>query len=167
MMKQEVPIISNKKRCFVQTPVGELELVEDGRGICRLSFGFDPCESEIPIEETPLLKEAQKELEEYFSGTRKTFELPLSFSGTEFQMRDWQALLQIPYGETRTYGEIAAAIGCPKGSRAVGMANRRNPIAILIPCHRVIGADGTLTGYAGKNKALHIKEFLLKLEGAR
>ena len=82
-------------------------------------------------------------------------------------MRDWEALLAIPYGETRSYGEIAAAIGCPKGSRAVGMANRSNPVAIIVPCHRVIGADGSLTGYAGKNKALDIKAYLLKLEGVK
>ncbi|HBN57415.1 MAG TPA: cysteine methyltransferase, partial [Lachnospiraceae bacterium] len=81
-------------------------------------------------------------------------------------MRDWQALLAIPYGETRSYGEIAKSIGSPKGSRAVGMANRNNPVAIIVPCHRVIGSDGKLTGYAGKNKALDIKAYLLKLEGA-
>ena len=166
MMKQEVPTILNKKRCRVETPIGELELMEDGKGICGLSFGYERQENGIPEEETPLLLEAKKQLAAYFAGERRVFELPLSIDGTEFQMRDWKALLDIPYGETRSYGEIAKAIGCPRGSRAVGMANRNNPIAIIIPCHRVIGSDGSLTGYAGKNKALDIKEYLLKLEGA-
>ena len=114
-----------------------------------------------------LLSEAKRQLLEYFAGERKKFELPLSMHGTKFQMRDWEELLAIPYGETRSYGEIARAIGCPKGSRAVGMANRNNPIAIIVPCHRVIGSNGSLTGYAGKNKALDIKEYLLKLEGVK
>ena len=100
------------------------------------------------------------------SGKRKKFEVQLSLHGTDFQLRDWQALLRIPYGETRSYGEIARQIGCPRGSRAVGMANRNNPVAIIVPCHRVIGSDGSLTGYMGKNKSLDIKEYLLKLEGA-
>lgn len=166
MTKREARTILNKKKCFVETPVGVLELMEDGKGICSLSFGPSTGAEDIPEEDTSLLMEAKKQLGEYFKGQRKAFELPLSLQGTEFQMRDWQALLAIPYGETRSYGEIAKAIGCPKGSRAVGMANRCNPVAIIIPCHRVIGADGKLTGYAGKNKALHIKEYLLKLEGA-
>ena len=167
MTKQEVPTILNKKKCMVQTPVGELELMEDGKGICSLSFGASPESEDVLEEETPLLAEAKKQLEEYFAGKRKAFELPLSLDGTEFQMRDWEELLRIPYGETRSYGEIAKAIGCPKGSRAVGMANRNNPIAVIVPCHRVIGANGSLTGYAGKNKALDIKEYLLKLEGVK
>ena len=147
--------------------MGELELVEDGNGICSLSFGASSENGDVPEEETELLLEAKRQLLEYFAGERKQFELPLSLHGTEFQMRDWEALLAIPYGETRSYGEIAAAIGCPKGSRAVGMANRSNPVAIIVPCHRVIGADGSLTGYAGKNKALDIKAYLLKLEGVK
>lgn len=165
MMKPEAPTTCKRRRLCVSSPVGQLQIVEDGQGICRLSFGVDQ-EEEIPTEETPLLREAKVQLEEYFSGNRKAFALPLSLSGTPFQMRDWQALQEIPYGETRSYGEIAKAIGCPKGSRAVGMANRSNPVAILVPCHRVIGSNGKLTGYAGKNKALDIKEYLLRLEGA-
>lgn len=152
---------------MVQTPVGELELVEDGKGICSLSFGASSETQDIPEEKTELLLEAERQLAEYFAGKRKVFDLPLSLHGTEFQMRDWKALLAIPYGETRSYGEIARIIGCPKGSRAVGMANRNNPVAIIVPCHRVIGSDGSLTGYAGKNKALDIKEYLLRLEGAK
>ncbi len=153
-----------KKKCYIKSPVGELELMEDGQGICGLSFGHT--DKEADEEDTLLLLEAKKQLNEYFEGKRKKFDLPLSLHGTDFQMRDWQALLAIPYGETRSYGEIAKTIGCPKGSRAVGMANRNNPVAIIVPCHRVIGSDGKLTGYAGKNKALDIKEYLLKLEGA-
>ncbi len=154
----------HKKKCYIKSPVGELELMEDEQGICGLSFGHT--DEEAKEEDTPLLLEAKKQLEEYFEGKRKKFELPLSLHGTDFQMRDWQALLAIPYGETRSYGEIAKTIGSPKGSRAVGMANRNNPVAIIVPCHRVIGSDGKLTGYAGKNKALDIKAYLLKLEGA-
>ena len=104
---------------------------------------------------------AVKELEEYFQGKRKVFTVPCVPKGTDFQKRVWEALIQIPYGETRTYKEIAAAAGNPKASRAVGMANNRNPIPIIIPCHRVIGTNGSLTGYAG---GLKVKEYLLKLE---
>lgn len=167
MMKPEAATILIKKKSMVQTPIGELELMEDEKGICRLSFGASFESEDVLEEETPLLAEAKKQFREYFAGKRKAFELPLSLHGTEFQMRDWEELLRIPYGETRSYGEIARAIGCPKGSRAVGMANRNNPIAIIVPCHRVIGANGSLTGYAGKNKALDIKEYLLKLEGVK
>lgn len=156
----------NKKKAYLQTPVGVLELMEDEGGICGLSFGESGEGMEVPEEETALLKEAKRQLVQYFAGERKKFDLPLSLHGTDFQMRDWKALLAIPYGETRSYKDIAIAVGSPKGFRAVGMANRLNPIAIIIPCHRVIGANGDLTGYAGKNKALDIKEYLLKLEGA-
>lgn len=166
MKKRKQPDTCNLRRSCLRTPVGELELIEDGKGLCELSFCHSARGELIPEEETALLKEAKRQLNEYFSGERKKFDLPLSLSGTPFQIRDWQALLEIPYGETRSYGDIARAIGCPKGFRAVGMANRCNPIAIIIPCHRVIGSDGKLTGYAGKNKALDIKEYLLKLEGA-
>lgn len=112
--------------------------------------------------ETPLLLAAKEEILAYFSGTRRTFDLPLKPEGTAFEQEVWQALLTIPYGETRTYGEIAAQLQKPKASRAVGRANSRNPLSILIPCHRVIGASGKLTGYAG---GLLMKEKLLKLEG--
>jgi len=156
----------DKKKTYLFTPVGELELIEDGTGICELNFGHSKGAESIPEEETALLARAKEQLLEYFRGERKEFDLPLSYQGTPFQLRDWEALRAIPYGETRSYGDIARAIGCPKGFRAVGMANRLNPIAIIIPCHRVIGSDGSLTGYAGKNKALDIKEYLLKLEGA-
>jgi O-6-methylguanine DNA methyltransferase len=103
------------------------------------------------------------ELEEYFSGNRRQFSFPLDLRGTDFQIACWHALLAIPYGETRTYADIARAINKPKAFRAVGMANNRNPIAIVVPCHRVIASDGTLCGYGG---GLDVKRKLLELEGA-
>ena len=138
------------------SPVGALTLCADDEFITGLYFGDDG-----KAEPNELILKAVQELDEYFSGSRRSFDLPLSPQGTEFQRRVWKALCGIPYGETRTYGEIAAAVGNGKTCRAVGMANNRNPIAILIPCHRVIGADGKLTGYAG---GLQTKEFLLCLE---
>ena len=104
-----------------------------------------------------------RELEEYFAGKRREFTFPLDLRGTPFQVKCWQALLEIPYGETRTYADIARAVGQPKGFRAVGLANNRNPIAIVVPCHRVIASDGTLCGYGG---GLELKRKLLELEGA-
>jgi methylated-DNA-[protein]-cysteine S-methyltransferase len=104
-----------------------------------------------------------RELEEYFAGQRRAFSFPLDLRGTDFQRACWQALLQIPYGETRSYADIARAVGRPQGFRAVGMANNRNPVAIVVPCHRVVASDGTLCGYGG---GLDIKRQLLQLEGA-
>jgi methylated-DNA-[protein]-cysteine S-methyltransferase len=104
-----------------------------------------------------------RQLEEYFAGQRRRFTFPLDLRGTPFQVRCWQALLEIPYGETRTYADLARAVGCPRGYRAVGLANNRNPIAIVVPCHRVIASDGTLCGYGG---GLDLKRKLLELEGA-
>ena len=108
-----------------------------------------------------LLQRTEAQLSEYFEGKRHEFDLPLKPSGTEFQQRVWAALMDIPYGETRTYKDIAIAAGCPKGYRAVGMANHNNPISIIVPCHRVIGSGGKLTGYGG---GLPVKEYLLGLE---
>ncbi|HPZ04773.1 MAG: methylated-DNA--[protein]-cysteine S-methyltransferase [Bacillota bacterium] len=113
------------------------------------------------VSETPLIREAAKQLEEYFVGKRKIFDIPLGPEGTPFQRAVWEALLEIPYGETRSYGDIAARIGNPKAARAVGMANNRNPIAVFVPCHRVIGASGKLVGYAG---GVDVKKKLLELE---
>ncbi len=104
---------------------------------------------------------AAEQLKEYFAGVRKTFDLPIKLCGTPFQMRVWQQLQKIPYGQTRTYKQIAEAVGSPKACRAVGMANHNNPIAIIVPCHRVIGSNGLLTGYAG---GLDFKQYLLNLE---
>ena len=112
-------------------------------------------------QETALIKEAYRQMSEYLKGERQMFDLPLNPRGTDFQKRVWRALCDIPYGETRSYKQIAEAIGNPKAVRAVGMANNRNPITIVVPCHRVIGADGKLVGYGG---GLEMKEFLLRLE---
>ena len=110
----------------------------------------------------PLLLRTEKELNEYFSRSRKSFTVPLDMRGTYFQKQVWEALLGIPFGETRTYGQLANQLGNPKATRAVGAANGRNPIAIIVPCHRVIGFSGKLTGFAG---GLDAKDHLLKLEG--
>jgi len=148
--------------CYYDSPVGMLRLWADEKGITKVRFSFDGRERLNMLEaKTPLLKEAVRQLADYFAGVRQAFTLPLNPQGTDFQLRTWYALLKIPYGETRTYKQIAEVIGCPKGCRAVGLANNRNPIPIIIPCHRVIGANGDLTGYAG---GLHIKEQLLAIE---
>jgi methylated-DNA-[protein]-cysteine S-methyltransferase len=144
----------------IQTPLGSMTLVENGTAITELRFGERLLADERP-QSTPLLRMAAQELMEYFGGTRKAFTVPLSPEGTTFQQSVWKALEQIPYGTTASYGEIAKRIGKPKASRAVGMANNKNPLPVFIPCHRVIGADGKLVGYgAGLDK----KEFLLALE---
>lgn len=144
---------------YMDSPIGLLRLAEEDGAITELLFGK---QSDGAAQgDSPLLRRAEEQLREYFAGERKEFDLPLSPKGTEFQRRVWGALLTIPYGETRSYGEIAALAGCPKGFRAVGMANHSNPISIFIPCHRVIGKSGSLTGYGG---GLDVKEFLLELE---
>lgn len=145
---------------YLDSPIGPLTLGEEDGALTELLFG----RVELPGAgegETPLLRQAEKELREYFAGTRREFHLPLRPHGTAFQRRVWDALLTIPYGETRSYAQIAAQAGCPKGFRAVGMANHSNPISILIPCHRVVGKNGSLTGYGG---GLDAKRYLLKLE---
>ena len=132
---------------------------EDGR-ITQVSFGsFDKADG--IKKETAVLTEAKEQLEEYFEGRRKEFHLPLAPGGTPFQKKVWEALQSIPYGETRSYKDIAVQIGNEKACRAVGMANNRNPIGIIIPCHRVVGSNGKLIGYAG---GLEKKAFLLELE---
>jgi len=148
---------------YYGTPVGKIGIAERDGAVTDVFFGSESAPADAEIKETPLLKETYKQLKEYFDGKRKIFDIPLNLEGTEFQKRDWQELLKIPYGETRSYGEIAKAIGTPKGARAVGLANNRNPVSIIVPCHRVIGADGKLVGYGG---GLPIKEALLKLEKA-
>lgn len=140
--------------------VGKITVACRGEAIVRLSFGEDIRDGE-KREGNEWTGRAFEELEEYFLGRRREFDLPLSPDGTEFQKKVWAALREIPYGETRSYSEIAGQVGNPKAVRAVGMANHRNPIAIMIPCHRVIGKNGSLTGYAG---GLDLKERLLKLE---
>ena len=147
---------------YYNTKIGRIGMEENGVAITRLDFiNKDAQEEIIEKQETVLLKEAIKQLNEYLDGKRTLFDLPLEPKGTEFQKQVWNALKEIPFGETRSYGEIAKIIGNEKASRAVGMANNKNPIAIIVPCHRVIGANGKLVGYAG---GLDIKEKLLKLE---
>lgn len=145
-----------------QTFFGQYTLIEQDGFITHLSFGNSPkLPKQAEVKETPLLKKALQQLEEYLAGQRQNFDLPLKPQGTPFQQKVWQALLTIPYGQTASYKEIAIKAGSPKGCRAVGMANNKNPIAIIIPCHRVIGSNGNLIGYAG---GLDIKQKLLELE---
>ena len=141
-------------------PPGRLTIVADDRGIARVLFG--DVDAPGPRRPSALTNTAATQLQEYFAGKRRAFDVPLSPQGTDFQLRVWRELRTIPYGQTRTYRDIAEAIGSPKGFRAVGLANNKNPLPILIPCHRVIGADGRLVGYAGGVK---IKRYLLELEG--
>ena len=146
----------------VDSPVGPLTLVASETGLRALEFG----RREHPecIADPGRLAPYRKQLGEYFAGHRQEFTFPLELRGTDFQKSCWYELLRIPYGQTRSYREIAEAIGKPKAVRAVGMANGQNPIAIVVPCHRVIASDGTLCGYGG---GLRVKEELLRLEGAR
>ena len=144
---------------LMESAIGLLTLVEENGKLREIRFGSQTADLELM--ETPLLAKTVKELTEYFSGERKQFTIPLDPRGTPFQLRCWDALLRIPYGETRTYREQAVMIGNPKACRAVGMGNHHNLLPIVIPCHRVIGANGKLTGYAG---GLNIKELLLEIE---
>ncbi len=144
------------------SPVGPLTLHSDGVALTGLEFD-DP---KYPLEPSPrgedgVLNAARRQLDRYFTDKLRVFDLPLAPLGTPFQQRVWAALLEIPYGVTRSYGALAAAIGAPKASRAVGLANGRNPISIIVPCHRVIGANGSLTGYGG---GMERKRQLLDLE---
>lgn len=144
------------------TILGSVTFVEENGALVVITTSPYQPKEEI-YQETPVIKEAFRQLSEYFSGNRKTFNLPLLLKGTDFQKQVWQALLKIPFGETRSYKQIAEAIGNPKAVRAVGMANNKNPLLIVVPCHRVIGANGKLVGYA---VGLDKKEYLLRLEGS-
>lgn len=146
---------------IIDSPVGKLRLVAEDGFLTELRFGGEPAVVDGDMEESAVLDETERQLGEYFRGERKEFDLPLRMKGTPFQLEDWEALKGIPYGETITYGEIARRIGRPKASRAVGMANHNNPISIIVPCHRVIGQNGKLTGYGG---GLDVKRQLLELE---
>ena len=149
------------------TPIGTLRLVGDEQGLDRVDLpnaaALEPDASWQRVRRTlpTPLRTTKRQLAEYFNGTRRDFDLPLSADGTAFQHRVWNELCRIPYGETISYGELARRIGKPTASRAVGAANGRNPLAIVVPCHRVIGADSTLTGYGG---GLPVKKALLALE---
>ena len=151
---------------FVDSPIGKLKLVASDKGLVALLWEKENPRrvrlSEMAEEpQHPVLLRTEKELEEYFAGKRKAFSVPLDMRGTEFQKQVWEQLLAIPFGETRTYGQLADRLGNPRATRAVGAANGHNPIAILVPCHRVIGFSGKLTGFAG---GLDAKAHLLKLE---
>jgi methylated-DNA-[protein]-cysteine S-methyltransferase len=146
---------------FYDYEICKLGITEENGAICRIFFNTGKKPDGFDEYETPLIKKTAVQLGEYFAGKRKIFDLPINLHGTEFQIKVWKALQNIPYGETRSYGELAAITGNPKASRAVGMANNRNPIVIIIPCHRVIGHDGSLTGFAG---GLELKQQLLALE---
>lgn len=154
-----------KNAYFYQTKLGRIFIAEDGQGITNLSLAQEGTDirSEEPyiLYETDRLKEAAKELNEYLNGTRREFMVALHPKGTAFQKLVWEALRNIPYGETRSYKQIAEAVGNAKACRAVGMANHKNPVMCIIPCHRVIGSDQSLVGYAG---GINIKKQLLRLE---
>ena len=149
------------------SPVGELLLISNGEALTALHMTAGKYVPSVSAdwtldEKRAVLTQTRRELDEYFTGKRRMFSMPLAPTGTDFQKQAWIALTKIPFGEKRTYGQQAAFIGRPKAVRAIGAANGKNPIGIIVPCHRVIGANGTLTGYAG---GLHNKEFLLELEG--
>ena len=155
--------------CAMHSPVGLLTLIASDRGLAAVLWQNDPparvrVRAEREDASHPVLVEAMRQLDEYFAGHRTRFDLPLDPVGTPFQQRVWKALNTIPFGETRSYSDIARQIGHPTAVRAVGAANGRNPVSIVTPCHRVIGSSGKLTGFAG---GLDTKAFLLTLEGAR
>ena len=148
----------------LETPVGTLQLFADDNALYRIVF--PACGDNLPVagpalEDHPLLSSASLQLSEYFTGHRQNFDLPLSPQGTPFQLAVWELMQQIPYAKTLSYGEIAAELGNPNKARAVGGAANKNPLPLVIPCHRVMGANGKLTGFAG---GLKTKQFLLSLE---
>lgn len=153
---------------IIPSPVGALKLVASDRGLTAILWECDAESDRVKLgamtEDAghPLLVEAARQIGEYFAGERTAFDVPLDFRGTDFQKSVWAALLAIPFGETRSYGEIARAVGRPTAFRAVGAANGKNPISIIAPCHRVIGTGGALTGFAG---GLEAKALLLRIEG--
>jgi methylated-DNA-[protein]-cysteine S-methyltransferase len=152
---------------YIDSPIGRLLLGTDGEALIRIDMDV-PDRPPRDLENWTCdaaagpLPEVARQLEEYFTGRRRVFDLPVRLEGTEFQRRAWRMLMEIPYGETRSYGEQAKRIGNPNASRAVGLANGRNPIPIVVPCHRVIGADGSLTGFGG---GIERKRWLLAHEG--
>ena len=151
---------------IIESPVCPILLAGDEEGLKHVIFLKGEKLVEIPdnwVKNKEFFREAERQLEDYFYGILKSFDLKLASSGTDFQKAVWKALCEIPYGETRSYKDIAASIGKPKACRAVGLANNRNPIAIIVPCHRVIGSTGKLVGYAS---GLDVKDFLLMLEKA-
>jgi methylated-DNA-[protein]-cysteine S-methyltransferase len=154
---------------IIDSPVGKLNLFASNYALAGILWERDKpnhvhIKNAIEKSDHPILKETEKQLNEYFNGQRKQFDIKLDFIGTDFQKQVWQALLTIPYGETRSYGQIAVQLNNPKSVRAVGAANGKNPISIIAPCHRVIGASGSLTGFAG---GIENKKLLLQLENSK
>ena len=151
----------------IPSPVGFVTVAGDGGAVTALRMedqAHPPAGADPWVRDDTAFDDVVEQLEEYFAGTRTEFDVTLRLVGTEFQRRVWSALLEIPYGETTSYGELARRIGQPSASRAVGFANGRNPVGIIVPCHRVIGADGSLTGYGG---GIDRKRALLELERSR
>jgi methylated-DNA-[protein]-cysteine S-methyltransferase len=146
---------------YYETKLGRLGVAEQDGFLTHVFFEEDAIPENMELKETPLLKEAGRQLIAYACGELKVFKLPLNPAGTSFQKQVWKSLLDIPYGRTVSYKAVAESIGNPKAMRAVGMANNRNPISIIIPCHRVIGADGSMIGYGG---GIPLKEKMLSLE---
>jgi methylated-DNA-[protein]-cysteine S-methyltransferase len=151
---------------YVNSPVGKLKVIASEQGLVAILWENDNplrvrLERATEDADQPILRQTEQQLEEYFSGSRKSFSIPLDIRGTSFQKDVWQQLLAIPFGQTRSYGELAKELGRPLASRAVGAANGRNPLSIVVPCHRVIGSSGKLTGFAG---GLDTKARLLELE---
>jgi methylated-DNA-[protein]-cysteine S-methyltransferase len=146
-----------------RSPLGVLSVACSDKGVRSVALGKPETDRKSTVDgrATVLAKQAIAEMQEYVAGERKRFTVPLDLRGTEFQMKVWKALLRIPYGETRSYQQIAREVGNPRASRAVGMANHYNPVAIVVPCHRVVASDGSLGGYAG---GLKLKEKILELE---
>lgn len=149
-----------------ESPVGDLYLVSRGEKLCAVCFECNWESLKLKFKgleqrNTPVLTRARRQLQEYFLGKRRSFELEYEFLGTEFQVRAWHELLKIPFGETRSYGEQARSIRAPKAARAIGRADGMNPLAIVVPCHRVVGRTGALTGFGG---GLSVKKYLLDLE---
>jgi methylated-DNA-[protein]-cysteine S-methyltransferase len=152
------------RHCIIPSVIGPIRLVASEKGLCGLYLNCERHDFQIPaqsIEDPVHFSAIISQLDAYFAGKLRHFEIPLDVRGTPFQLRAWQALTEIPYGETRSYGEQAQTIGQPTAVRAVGLANGKNPISIIVPCHRVIGKNGALTGYGG---GLELKRFLLDLE---
>ena len=152
---------------IIESPVGKLKLVASDKGLVAILWDNDRPHQGVPLsdlvanEQHPVLVDTERQLREYFAGKRKTFSVSLDMRGTRFQKDVWEALLAIPFGETRSYGQLAKQLGNPQATRAVGAANGRNPLSIIVPCHRVIGSSGKLTGFGG---GLEAKAHLLNLE---
>lgn len=161
MARQEKSTITQTSKAILDTPIGILIIEARDQAVCTISLARE--DQVIPEESgnEPVLDQTKQELQEYFGGKRTAFTFAMNAEGTSFQKSVWNALLTIPFGETKSYGEIAKAVGNPKSSRAVGMACNKNPIMIAVPCHRVLGAGGAMTGYAG---GVPVKEALLDLE---